>query len=207
MLWPHIVLLNPESLMLQSVSTIPDPQYLNITEVLVKREVDRQLAHLPPRVLRFIKRAEVATYALNRLPALYASSAQGLKFQQQRAQREMGNQLKTAVRQGIAAVQVDPLRASQPITHFKSSEHGASDAVLQTLRHLFDQPEMDWQGALRALKHVTKDQLKGQASEPTTATHRQRWRPGTYGKEVAWQPKPPATQTLDFDWSDARYQR
>lgn len=192
--------------MVQSISTTQDPQYLNITEVLVKREVDRQLEHLPPRVLRFIKRAEVETYALNRLPALYASSAQGLKFQQQRAQREMGNQLKTAVRQGIAAVQVDPLRASQPITHFKSSEDGASEAVLQTLRHLFDQPDMDWKGALQALKQVNKEHLKGQAPEPTAATHRQRWRPGTYGKEVAWKPKHPTTETLDFDWSDVRYQ-
>ena len=193
--------------MVQSVSTPQDPQYLNITEVLVKREVDRQLEHLPPRVLRFIKRAEVETYALNRLPALYASSAQGLKFQQQRAQREIGNQLTTAVRQAIAAVQVDPLRASQPIAHCQSSEDGASEAVLQTLRHLLDQPDMNWQGALRALNQVNKEQFKGQVPEPTTATHRQRWRPGTYGKEVAWKPKHPTAQTLDFDWSDTRYQR
>lgn len=192
--------------MVQSLSA-PPSQYLNITEVLVKREVDRQLEHLPPRVLRFIKRTEVETYALNRLPALYASSTQGLKFQQQRAQREIGKQLETVVRQAIAAVQVDPLRASQPIIHPGNRD---SEAVLQALRQLFDRPDMDWQGALQALKRVNKAQLQGQpvASESSSpSTHRQRWRPGTYGSEVAWRPKTPSAQTLGFDWDDPRYQR
>ena len=54
-------------------------------------------------------------YALNRLPALYATSEEGWHRQQLRAKQQLKEQIVTAVRQGLAAVQKDPLKSSTPL--------------------------------------------------------------------------------------------
>ncbi len=84
-------------------------------EDLVAEEVRGQLASLSPRLTQYIKRFEVETYALNRLPTLYASSREGWMHQQKRAQQQLQGKIKTAVRQAIAAVQQDLLRSSTPL--------------------------------------------------------------------------------------------
>ncbi len=93
-------------------------------EDLVAEEVRGQLASLSPRLTQYIKRFEVETYALNRLPTLYASSREGWRHQQKRARKELQGIVKTAVRQAIAAVQRDLLRSSTPLFQ---DEEGVSD--------------------------------------------------------------------------------
>ncbi len=73
------------------------------------------MAQLSPRLTQYIKRVEVETFALNRLPTLYASSQEGWLHQHQRARTEYQGQIKIAVRQALAAVQRDPLRSSTPL--------------------------------------------------------------------------------------------
>jgi hypothetical protein len=90
-------------------------KYYNVMEDLVAEEVRGQLASLSPRLAQYIKRFEVETYALNRLPTLYASSREGWMHQQKRARKEFQGVVKTAVRQAIAAVQRDLLRSSTPL--------------------------------------------------------------------------------------------
>jgi len=90
--------------------------YINVMEMLVAEEVSRQLASLPERVSKYVKRTEVETFALNRLPALYASSEKGLQHQYDRALHDYKPQIVSAVRQAFAAVQVDPIRLSQPLS-------------------------------------------------------------------------------------------
>lgn len=90
-------------------------KYYNVMEDLVAEEVRGQLASLPSRLTQYIKRFEVETYALNRLPTLYASSREGWMHQQKRARKEFQGTIKTAVRQAIAAVQRDLLRSSTPL--------------------------------------------------------------------------------------------
>lgn len=89
--------------------------YSNAWEPLVLEEVERQMQHLPPRLVEYLNPAQVIAYALNRLPALYATSEDGWHRQQQRAREQFGDQLVVAVRQGLAAVQRDPLRVSTPL--------------------------------------------------------------------------------------------
>jgi hypothetical protein len=90
----------------------------NLMEVFVKREIFAQLKKLPINTARHLQPGEIATYALNRLPSLYASSEQGKAYQIQKA-REFQEQIRACVLQGIAAVLRDPLRQSTPlsITH------------------------------------------------------------------------------------------
>ncbi|WRH65592.1 MAG: late competence development ComFB family protein [Planktothrix sp. GU0601_MAG3] len=91
-------------------------RYHNVMENLVTEEVRRQLASISPRLCQYIKRAEVETYALNRLPPLYASCKEGWTQQLKRGRDEFSAPIKTAVRQGIIAVQRDLLRNSTPLS-------------------------------------------------------------------------------------------
>ncbi len=97
---------------MSNVPSNPNPLYRNALEPLVVEESQRQLQQLPPKMLGSLKPdrvlAQVVAYALNRLPALYATSDRGWQFQQHQAQK-LRPQIVMAVRQGFAAVQRDPL--------------------------------------------------------------------------------------------------
>ncbi|NJL47275.1 MAG: late competence development ComFB family protein [Leptolyngbyaceae cyanobacterium SM2_5_2] len=211
--------------------------YINVMELLVAEEVEKQIAGLPPRVLKYLKGIEVETYALNRLPALYASSEKGWQHQYEKAKRELRNQIKSAVRQALAAVQVDPIRSSEPLNL------GADDAAskaLESLREILKQPDLSWDGAINRLR-VVLTHRGNQGQDPRLASsdtsHRTRyrqppvdhsrvsnsgnstadatldsrghyWRPGTYGSEVSWQKSHNQTpRSSEFDWSDPRYSK
>ncbi|MDY7021849.1 MAG: late competence development ComFB family protein [Cyanobacteriota bacterium] len=95
---------------------------INVMQILVLQEVDRQLKELSHHQTQYIKPVEVVTYALNRLPPLYASSQEGLGHQLKQAQSKYKPQITVAVRQGIAAVQRDPLRRSTPLALRKQNQ-------------------------------------------------------------------------------------
>jgi Late competence development protein ComFB len=89
--------------------------YRNAIEPLVVQELEQQLLCLPSQAAKYINPAQVIAYALNRLPALYATSEEGWRRQQMRAREKLKCQIATAVRQGIVAVQQDPLKVSTPL--------------------------------------------------------------------------------------------
>lgn len=72
----------------------PVPLYRNAVEPLVIQEVDRQVDRLPAKLLKCIDvdqiKAQAIAYALNRLPAMYATSERGWEFQQHKAQEKYG---------------------------------------------------------------------------------------------------------------------
>lgn len=201
----------------------PRHGYMNVMEILVAEEVEKQLKTLQPRVLKYLRRVEVETYALNRLPSLYASSEKGWQHQYEKAKRELHNQIKSAVRQAFAAVQVDPIRVSEPL-NLQNDE--ASIVALNALREMLKQPDLSWDGAINRLRAVLglrndpvqqsgnpeashRTRYRGGAPEMPSAervddSHAHYWRPGTYGSEISWQ-KNHHSSGEDFDWSDARY--
>lgn len=219
---------------------IPRRTYINVMEILVAEEVEVQLLALPARVLKYLKPMEVETYALNRLPALYASSEKGWEYQYEKARRELRNQIKTAVRQAVAAVQVDPLRHGEPL---QLNQQDSAQGALNVLRDLLKQPDLTWDGLINRIKVMlspgcpepqnpmlpdrfssgvspsTVDSSQSLSLGDSTATlagqshHGHRWRPGTYGSDVAWQKKTApsvavpksTTRASDFNWDDPRY--
>lgn len=187
--------------------TTHQKRYINVMELLVAEEVSQQLDNLPERVSRYIKRTEVETFALNRLPALYASSEKGLQYQYDRAFRELKPQITSAVRQAFAAVQVDPIRLSQPLQLNQEEE-----AVLQALRDVLKSPDLTWKTALREiqkLQYRRRSASTRQAGTPppppprpmdtrpsyetdvpyTDSQQTTSWRPGTYGSRISWKPR------------------
>ncbi|MEO0375261.1 MAG: late competence development ComFB family protein [Cyanobacteria bacterium P01_A01_bin.17] len=89
--------------------------YKNVMEALVAEEIKNQLNQNPAYRSQKINITEVATYALNRVPPLYASSQEGLYRQKQRAQKEFGQHLKAAVHKGLEIVTSKPLRLTTPL--------------------------------------------------------------------------------------------
>lgn len=180
-------------------------------------EVARQKAKLPPKLREYIKTVEVETYALNRLPALYASSEKGWQLQYEKAGKVHAEAVAKAVRQGIAAVQVDPLRASQPLSVRQNDE---SEAILTAFRNMLNQPELSWDDILYKCKrillprnHPDRPPLKDESQ------HKAYWQPGSYGGVEAWEKarmkkRGSALPTVDLDevesnksWSDPRYRQ
>lgn len=136
----------------------------NVMEDLVYEEIVRQLRHYPKNLAGYINNVEVATYALNRLPALYASSQNGQSQQIQMARKKYKDQVISAVRRAIAAVERDPLRVSAPIVSDLENHYDLSKTLLtelQTLlqqRNLLDYPnqEITLENAVGILKKAFK---------------------------------------------------
>ncbi|MGI0480910.1 late competence development ComFB family protein [Geminocystis sp. CENA526] len=91
--------------------------YKNVMELLVDEEIEYQLLNNKAlsNMADTISLVEIATFALNRLPSLYASSKEGIGKQKARGTVQFKQQIKQAVTQGIAAVTRDPLRKSTPL--------------------------------------------------------------------------------------------
>ncbi|PSN18170.1 competence protein ComFB [filamentous cyanobacterium CCP5] len=187
----------------------PKRGYVNVMELLVAEEVDRQLKQLSPKVSKYVKRFEVETYALNRLPPLYASSEKGWDHQYERAKQAHKTQISKSVMQAMAAVQVDPIRSSRPL----SLGGDEAQTALKVLRDMLQQPDLSWEGIINRLKPllgVSVSNAPASVGPPpapeSDEAHRSYWRPGTYGAEVSWKARHQGSGP-EFDWSDSRYSK
>ncbi|GET42092.1 late competence development ComFB family protein [Microseira wollei] len=116
----------------------------NVMETLVSQEIDAQLLLLPARVAQSVNKIDVMTYAMNRLPALYASSQKGWQYQMSRAQKQYGQQILLAVRQAIIAVQRDPLRRVIPLQSHGDVQSQAAQVALDKLKELLQNEQLSW---------------------------------------------------------------
>jgi hypothetical protein len=88
--------------------------YKNVMEVLVDEEIDRQTRSLPLQVAHRFNRIEIATFALNRLPPLYASSQEGVEFQYDYGQKNLSDQIAGIVEDALSVIKNEPIRVSTP---------------------------------------------------------------------------------------------
>lgn len=151
----------------------PLPQtYENVMELLVQEELDRQLKQCPDALVQYMNKVEVATFALNRLPALYASCEKGKNMQKVIALKQHREEIKKAVRQALAAVQRDPLRVSTPLVAANDEEYLAATTALKNLQslleeeNLLDYQELTWDSLVHVVRHaLTKAAWTGVAPE------------------------------------------
>ena len=143
----------------------------NVMEILVSDEIDRQINRLPSNIKKFINPIEVATYALNRLPALYASSQQGFNKQKIRGRSEYSVKVTQEVRKGFAAVQKDLLRSSTPLTAESEQDLDRdiqeAKAALQELANYLPKKDLTWKNVVKLVKPLLaelKDQDEAQAN-------------------------------------------
>jgi hypothetical protein len=126
----------------------------NVMEVLVVEEIERQISRYSTNVTRYINRVEVATYALNRLPPLYASSHEGFNKQKLRGRTQFSAEVTKAVRQGFAAVQKDLLRNSTPLIAQGDCDLEAAKNALQELADFLPHREFSWDNLVKTLKPI-----------------------------------------------------
>lgn len=130
----------------------------NVMEILVSEEIERQIVRIPSNIKKFINPIEVATYALNRLPALYASSQQGFNKQKLKGRAEYSVQITQEVRKGFAAIQQDLLRSSTPLLSTNESEIDKSikeaKAALQELSDFLPEKDLTWKNVIRLVKPI-----------------------------------------------------
>lgn len=105
----------------------------NAMELLVAEEIERQLESLSWDDKDFINKIEVATYALNRLPSLYASSEEGISWQKRKGQKEYQQQITDTVREALEIVQKDPARFYTPLSSSEQQEMQEAKEALQEL--------------------------------------------------------------------------
>ncbi len=138
--------------------------YQNVMETLVHQEIQRQMQKMPTKLVKYIDISEVATFALNRLPPLYASSEQGKERQAAKGQAKLKQEVATAVRQALAAVQRDPLRNSTPLPPDRDPRYQTAESALIELEellrrsHLLDPelPQLSWSNLQLAIAKALK---------------------------------------------------
>ena len=138
----------------------PENDYIhrNVMEILVAEEIDRQLLRFPENIRKFIEPIEVATYALNRLPALYASSQQGFNKQKVKGRSEHSVKITQEVRKGFAAIQQDILRTSTPLVSADESnidrDIKAAEDALKELAEYLPEKDLTWKNVVKLLKPI-----------------------------------------------------
>ncbi|MGD2181429.1 late competence development ComFB family protein [Lusitaniella coriacea] len=152
--------------------------YRNVMEVLVVKEVERQLKQLPANLARYIEPSQVITFALNHLPPLYASSEEGWQQQCHRAEQDLQEKIQTVVRQSFAAIQRDPLRSSTPLPPPEGTEERIAHNALNALQELLLQGDLTWNTMVETVRQTLVQAMEGELTQAQTEkiTRRQRKR-------------------------------
>jgi hypothetical protein len=111
-----------EAMLAGKVTVAPRKKAVNALETIVMHEILRQLAAYPYPQTSLPDLGDILAYALNQLPALYATTQQGLQYQCQKAQETMTELIQFQVRQAIeySLVQPAPHPHRQPIQETNS---------------------------------------------------------------------------------------
>ncbi len=156
--------------------------FKNAMEELVLEEVERQTQRLSPAIREYVSPAEVAAYALNRLPPMYATSQKGWRSQRLKVKNEIANQVATAVRQALVAVQRDPLRVSSPLP--MTLEGMQQEVALSELRSLLQQEDLTWNNVVDVIEQTLIKTARGQ---------------------VTWHRRNNPVPRQGYDWQDDRH--
>lgn len=123
----------------------------NVLEEIVVVEVQEQIKHLSTSAREAINLSEVAAFALNRLPVLYASTSRGWLQQRKRAHNELQHQIVSAVQQALLGVKRDPLRKS---TKIAASKVETPAHILARLQKLLSKSALQWQDVPQAFQEA-----------------------------------------------------
>ena len=89
------------ALLTGEVKAVPRKQFINVMEELVLGEAITQVAEQESKTPCELDIGDIAAYALNRLPPLYATSHEGAQYQREKAQEELQALIAQQVTEGI----------------------------------------------------------------------------------------------------------
>lgn len=90
------------ALLTGEVVAVPRKQFINVMEELVLTEAIARVAEIEAASDHILDVGDIAAYALNRLPPLYATTEEGAQYQRQRAKEELEDLITHQVRAAIA---------------------------------------------------------------------------------------------------------
>jgi hypothetical protein len=90
------------ALLTGEVVAVPRKQFINVMEELVLTEAIARVGEIEANSEQTLDLGDIAAYALNRLPPLYATTEEGARFQRDRAQERLRELIIQQVDEGIA---------------------------------------------------------------------------------------------------------
>jgi len=90
------------SLLTGEVVAVPRKQFINVMEELVLSEAISRVAEIEQTSDSSLDVGDIAAYALNRLPPLYATTEEGANYQRQRAREDLQGLIQKQVVEAIA---------------------------------------------------------------------------------------------------------
>ena len=90
------------SLLTGEVVAVPRKQFINVMEELVLSEAITRVAEIEQTSDSSLDVGDIAAYALNRLPPLYATTEEGANYQRQRAKEELQELIDSQVNEAIS---------------------------------------------------------------------------------------------------------
>ena len=89
------------SLLTGEVVAVPRKQFINVMEELVLTEAISQVADVESKSEQTLDLGDVAAYALNRLPPLYATTEEGASYQRDKARAELSELIRQQVTESV----------------------------------------------------------------------------------------------------------
>jgi len=89
------------SLLTGEVVAVPRKQFINVMEELVLTEAISQVAEVESNSEKTLDLGDVAAYALNRLPPLYATTEEGASYQRDKARAELSELIALQVTESV----------------------------------------------------------------------------------------------------------
>jgi hypothetical protein len=90
------------ALLTGEVVAVPRKQFINVMEELVLTEAIARVAEIEASSERTLDLGDIAAYALNRLPPLYATTEEGATYQRSKAKEELHAIIADCVNEAIA---------------------------------------------------------------------------------------------------------
>lgn len=127
------------ALLTGEVVAVPRKQFINVMEELVLTEAISRVAEIEASSDATLDLGDIAAYALNRLPPLYATTEEGANFQRENAKVELSalitDQVKEAIARSLNQPEFYPER--QTIRQKDDNVLGQVSNLLQDYAHKF----------------------------------------------------------------------
>lgn len=131
----------------------------NVLEDLVNKEVTNQLIHMETVLPRQVGVEDVSAYVLNRLPAMYATTEQGVVWQTQKAKEQLSSQIESTIIQSLMTLGKTPRRLVDPIPLSKFEED--CEQALKEVRQIFQRDDITWQNVAPLAEYAINHEKQG----------------------------------------------
>lgn len=135
-------------------------QFINTLENLVAAVADRQISKLEPDIQPKVTLEEVCAYALNRLPPMYATTDNGLKYWRERARVELAGDILATVRQSIIIIAKSPSRFLPPLRSDKFSNE--QEQAIAELKDILQIDDINWRNVVSIIQDAFEQVQNGE---------------------------------------------